>query len=246
MSLKTRCLATAIGSLPHASADDAVNVVLKNIPNAPIWPQLPANGMNEQMEVQYSEGLPRVVIDREKERMYFDTTGDYSMDLANFYENFLVENFDAFQITSEFSQGIYAMETALKASGKKLPFVKVQTTGPISFGLTIVDENKRAIFYNPEFIDIVVKGLAMKCRWQIQKFRSFAENVICFIDEPILSAFGSSTYVSVNRDDVVAKLGEVVDAVHSEGALAGVHCCGNTEWSILIDAGVDIVNFDAF
>ncbi len=25
-----------------------------------------------------------------------------------------------------------------------------------------------------------------------------------------------------------------------------MHCCGNTEWSILIDAGVDILNFDAF
>ncbi len=35
-------------------------------------------------------------------------------------------------------------------------------------------------------------------------------------------------------------------AVHADGALAGIHCCGNTEWSILIDAGVDIVNFDAF
>jgi hypothetical protein len=92
----------------------------------------------------------------------------------------------------------------------------------------------------------VVKTLAMKCRWQIRKFRKFGENVICFIDEPILSAFGSSTYVSVTRDDVVAKLNEVVEAVHSEGALAGVHCCGNTEWSILVDAGVDIVNFDAF
>ena len=122
----------------------------------------------------------------------------------------------------------------------------MQTTGPISFGLTIVDENKRAIYYNPEFIDVVVKALAMKCRWQIRKFRPYAENMICFIDEPILSAFGSSTYVSVTRDDVVAKLGEVIEAVHAEGALAGVHCCGNTEWSILIDAGVDIVNFDAF
>jgi len=38
----------------------------------------------------------------------------------------------------------------------------------------------------------------------------------------------------------------VLEAVHAENALAGVHCCGNTEWSILIDAGVDIVNFDAF
>jgi len=239
-------MATAIGSLPHAKAEDAVRVVLSSIPDAPIWPQLPANGMNEQMEVQYSEGLPRVVIDRDKERMFIDTTGDYSLDLATFYENFLMEELDYFQITPAFSKGIYALEAALQAAGGTRPFVKVQTTGPISFGLTIVDENKRAIYYNAEFADVVVKGLTMKCRWQINKFRPFAENIICFIDEPILSAFGSSTYVSVSRDDVVAKLNEVVEAVHAEGALAGVHCCGNTEWSILIDAGVDLVNFDAF
>ena len=149
MSFEPKCLATAIGSLPHANAEDAVRVVLDNIPDAPIWPQLPANGMNEQMEMQYSENLPRVVIDREKGRMFIDTTGDYSMDQAKFYEQFLSENFDYFRITPEFSKGIYAMEAALKASGLKRPFVKCQTTGPISFGLTIVDENKRAIYYNP-------------------------------------------------------------------------------------------------
>ena len=86
----------------------------------------------------------------------------------------------------------------------------------------------------------------MKCRWQIQKFKPFCENIICFIDEPILSAFGSSTYVSVSRGEVVGILSEVIEEVHKEGGLAGIHCCGNTEWSILIDAGVDIVNFDAF
>ena len=174
MSFTPKCLATAIGSLPHAKAEDAVRVVLANIPDAPIWPQLPANGMNEQMEIQYSEGLPRVVIDREKERMFIDTTGDYSLDLATFYENYLMENLDYFQITPAFSKGIYAMEAALQAAGGTRPFVKVQTTGPISFGLTIVDENKRAIYYNAEFVDVVVKGLAMKCRWQIKKFRPFA------------------------------------------------------------------------
>jgi|APDOM4702015191_1054821.scaffolds.fasta_scaffold21563_2 hypothetical protein len=246
MTFQPCCLATGIGSLPHPKAEDAVRVVLNNVPDAPFWPQLPARGLNEQMEVQYNEGLPRVVIDRAKERMYLDTTGDTSMDLATFYEQFMAENLDYFRITPEFSQGLYAMESTLAAAGRTLPFVKVQTTGPISFGLTIVDETKRAIYYNPEFVDVVVKCLTMKCRWQIRKFARFAERVICFIDEPILSAFGSSTYVSVTRDDVVAKLGEVIDAVHAEGALAGVHCCGNTEWSILIDAGVDLVNFDAF
>jgi len=69
---------------------------------------------------------------------------------------------------------------------------------------------------------------------------------ICFIDEPILSAFGSSTYVSVQRSDVVHDLAEVIAAVHKEGGLAGIHCCGNTEWTILIDAGTDVISFDAF
>jgi hypothetical protein len=246
MSFEPRCLATAIGSLPHTDADRAVQVVLNSIPNAPTWPQLPASGLNEQMEVQYSEGLPRVGIDRQKERMYIDTAGDYSMELAEFYEKYLAGDPEPFQITRAFAKGIHALEAALEKAGGTRPFVKLQTTGPISFGLTIVDENKRAIYYNTEFIDLVVKMLAMKCRWQIRKFRKFAQGVICFVDEPILSAFGSSTYVSVTRDDVVAKLGEVIESIHAEGALAGVHCCGNTEWSILMDAGADIVNFDAF
>jgi hypothetical protein len=246
MSFEPSCLATAIGSLPHKDAQQAVKVVLQSIPNAPIWPQLPANGLNEQMEIQYSEGIPRVIIDRDKGRMYFDTTGDTSADLAAFYEKYCAEDFEAFRITPEFSKGIYAMEEALKAEGGKRPFVKVQTTGPLSVGLSIVDEKKRAIYYNAEFVDVLVKALAMKCRWQVRKFQPFAEKVICFVDEPILSAFGSSTYVSVTRDDTVAKLGEVIEAVHAENALAGVHCCGNTEWSILIDSNVDIINFDAF
>ena len=251
--MKTKFLGTAIGSMPFENPEYAVEVSLKNI-QAPIWPQLPKLGLNEQMEMQYSENMPCAVIDYDKHRMYFETSGDYSEAFAEFYEKYMAAmdpddgdgDCSSMAISPEFSKGIYALEDVLKKKGEKLPWVKVQTTGPCSFALTIVDENKRAIFYNDEFRDVIVKALAMKCRWQIQKFRPYAENIICFIDEPILSAFGSSTYVSVNREDVVAVLNEVIEAVHADHALAGIHCCGNTEWSILIDAGVDIVNFDAF
>ena len=250
--MNTKFLSTAIGSMPFDDAQKAVEVSL-NMLDAPIWPQLPRLGLLEQMEVQYSEGLPCAVVDSEKSRMYFQTGKDYSEDFAVFYEQYMAA-FDpdegdgdcsSMAISQTYSKGIYALEKALQGKGK-LPWLKVQTTGPCSFALTIVDENKRAIYYNEEFRDVIVKAMAMKCRWQLQKFAPFADNLICFIDEPILSAFGSSTYVSVNREDVVAILAEVIDAVHAENALAGIHCCGNTEWSILIDAGVDIVNFDAF
>jgi hypothetical protein len=252
--MKTKFTATAIGSMPFEDPDYAVGVSLKNLPDAPIWPQLPRLGLNEQMEIQYSEGIPCAIVDHEKNRMYFETSGDYSEAFADFYEKYMTAmdpdegngDCSSMAISPEFSKGIYALEAALKEKGAVLPFIKVQTTGPCSFALTIVDENKRAIFYNDEFRDVIIKALAMKCRWQIQMFKPYADKVICFIDEPILSSFGSSTYVSVNREEVVSALAEVVDAVHMDGALAGVHCCGNTEWSILIDSGVDIVNFDAF
>ena len=41
-------------------------------------------------------------------------------------------------------------------------------------------------------------------------------------------------------------LDEVIDAVHAQGALAGVHVCANTDWSLLLDSQVDIINFDAY
>jgi hypothetical protein len=254
MLYKPKFFATGIGSMPFTDPEHAVDIALTKVKEAPFWPQLPKTSLNEQMEIQYSEGMPCTIIDREKARMYFNTSDDYSEPFTEFYENYMIAmdpdegtgDCSAMSISPEFARGLYAFEARLQKQSKKLPFVKVQTTGPCSFALTIVDENKRAIYYNEEFRDVVIKALAMKCRWQIQKFQPYAEKVICFVDEPILSAFGSSTYVSVTRDDVVSQLTEMIEAIRADNGLAGVHCCGNTEWSILIDAGVDIVNFDAF
>jgi len=254
MIIKPKFLATAIGSMPLDDPGRAVDLILSKLPGAPHWPQLPRLGLNEQMEIQFSEHMPCAVIDREKNRLYFDTSSDYSEAFALFYETYLLAmdpeggsgDCAAAAVSLAFSRGIYALAEKLRNRGTKLPFIKCQVTGPCSFALTIVDEKKRAIYYNEEFRDMIAKTLAMICRWQVQMFKPFAEQVICFIDEPILSAFGSSTYVSVRRDDVIQLLKDMVDAVHADGGIAGMHCCGNTEWSIPIDAGVDIISFDAF
>ncbi|MBN1128566.1 MAG: hypothetical protein JXA71_06245 [Chitinispirillaceae bacterium] len=242
---------TAIGSLPHVSAEEAVAVVLRSIPDCPVWPQLPRRAFREQMEIQYSEALPCVVLDQEKGRMSFDTSDEDAAAAAvgEFYEAYMAAeesgDWARFGISSGFSAGIGALEAALAAAPKR-PWVKVQTTGPLTMGLSLVDQNKRAIYYNEMFRDVLVKAMIAKSRWQIARFSRLAGGTICFIDEPILSAFGSSTYVSVSREDVVSILAETASAISAAGAISGVHCCGNTEWPILVDAGIDIINFDAF
>jgi methionine synthase II (cobalamin-independent) len=39
---------------------------------------------------------------------------------------------------------------------------------------------------------------------------------------------------------------EVLGAIHHEGAIAGVHCCGNTDWSVLLSTSIDFLNLDAY
>ena len=247
MSFNPQGLATAIGSLPHQSPEAACRVILDSIPEIPIWPQLPATDFREGMEIQYSEGLPGVVLDPASRRMHFDTGGDITLGLEKFYENYVAENLEYFQISPVFSRGIYEMERMLAAQKPAgLRYFKNHVTGPITVGLGRTDENKRAIYYNEMMRDVVVKGTEMKARWMLSRFRALGVPQLCFIDEPILSAFGSSTYVSVQRSDVVQYLRDVIAAVHKEGGLAGVHCCGNTEWTILVDAGTDVISFDAF
>ncbi len=70
-------------------------------------------------------------------------------------------------------------------------------------------------------------------------------NVIIFVDEPYMASFGSA-YISLSCEKVVAMLDEVFDAIHAEGELAGVHCCANTDWSVLLATQVDILNLDAY
>ena len=247
MSFDPSCIATAIGSFPHTDPKAACDLILRNLREIPTWPQLPGIDFRESMEIQYSEGLPCAVLDEANRRMYFNTGGDTSGALAQFYENYLAENLEYFKISPDFGRGIYEMEARLRASGQAQPmYFKSHVTGPVTLGLGRVDENKRAIYYNDVFRDVIVKGSTMKARWLLGRFKSLGVPQICFVDEPILSAFGSSTYVSVERSEVVACLAEVVDAIHREDALAGTHCCGNTEWTILMDAGVDIISFDAY
>jgi methionine synthase II (cobalamin-independent) len=86
----------------------------------------------------------------------------------------------------------------------------------------------------------------LKSRWQVRQLDQFGCPVIIFFDEPALTGFGSSEFISVSKDAIINSLEEVMAAVHAEGGLAGVHVCGNTDWSLILDSAADIVSFDAY
>lgn len=240
------CIATGIGSLPTADADRATELSLRYLPEAPFWPQLPQRDFREQMDVQYSETLPGVIIDEVKKRVYFDTSRDLTPELETFFGRYLEKDYGYFRMSGMYAAGFPSYISALK---KKVPrglrFTKGHITGPLTAGMSFKDQSGKDIIHNEVLFDAVVKGLAMKAAWQIRELKQFNKPVIIFIDEPAMESLGSG-FSAVSQDVVAEKLNEIIDTIHELGGIAGIHCCGNADWPMIFNTRVDIVNFDAF
>jgi hypothetical protein len=93
---------------------------------------------------------------------------------------------------------------------------------------------------------VVVKNVTMKAVWQMARLSPLAPRTIIFLDEPALLGFGSQTFLTVSREDIIHDINEVVAAIHAGGGLTGVHCEENTDWSLLMETDLDILDFDAY
>jgi hypothetical protein len=242
MDFNPNFLTTHVGSMPHIRLDGLCRRLIDTL-DIPAWPQMTRRVFRESMYIQYSSGLPGLVVDAAKEKAFFDTSTDLTPALEAFYERYLADDVDSFALSPEDAAGFFDMLEALRTGPGE--WCKGQVTGPISFGLTITDQNLRASLYNEMLTDAIVKNTAMKARWQVRQLRSVRPHVLMCVDEPYMASFGSA-YISLNREQVIAMLDEVFAAIHQEGALAGVHCCANTDWSVLLATSVDFLNLDAY
>ena len=235
---------TGIGSLPFDQARLAVDFVLAADLDAPFWPQLPRRCFREQMIPQYAEGMPGVVIDEAAETVRYDSSLKYEQ-LTAFLTQYMDEAAaNPFGLSPECAEGLHGFLEA--APGRSWGAVKGHVTGPVTFATGIVEPGRQMLYADPDLRDASVKLLSRKAQWQVDRLRARADRVIIFVDEPVLAAFGSSAYIGISEADVVELEREVFEAIRASGGLAGIHVCGNSDWSVIVRTGVDIINFDAY
>ena len=236
---------TLVGSLPHRDPRRVVERIIATLGEMPAWPQLPARDFRESMYIQYSEGLPGAVVDAAAERLTFSTEGRFQEELERFYQAVVEQDVERFAISRDNALGLHLFLEQRGALATLPPWAKGQVTGPVSFAMTVTDESKRSLAYHPELLDVAVQGMAMKARWSARQLGSVADRALVVLDEPYLCSFGSA-FVNVPRETVVDAIHTAVDAIHQEGCLAGLHCCGNTDWPLCFETGIDLLNLDAF
>ena len=234
---KFGCLPTMIGTLPHKDADRAVAVVSHYLKDIPAWPQLPKRAYLENMYTQYGEGFPGFVVADGK--TYVNRQQDLTGDLERFYTDYMNNDYGRYAVSAQYAAGLHKF---LGLDSLLVRAVKGQVTGPVSWGMTITDETGKAIIYDETLGDVVPKFLRLKASWMERALKKLSKDTIIFLDEPYMTAFGSIA-MQLSRQQVIDLLTETLAGI---SGIKGVHCCGNTDWSILLHTPVDIVHFDAY
>jgi methionine synthase II (cobalamin-independent) len=236
MSVKFGCLPTSIGSLPHVDPEEACSIVMKYLPDIPVWPQLPKRSSSENMCVQFSEGFPGVVINGDK--IHIEPAADFDTKLEQIYIDCEEGSFSQYGVSPEYAAGLHSF----LSSARRTEMVKGQVTGPITWGLSVTDQAGLGILYDNTLAEVAAKFLSLKGSWQEKVLKQISRNTIIFVDEPYLVSLGS-VFTPVPEQRVPSLLEEVLKGIKG---IKGIHCCGNTDWPVILSTTIDILSFDAY
>ncbi len=239
LQLLPSCATTGIGSLPHTQLEMGLQAALAL--DIPFLPQLPVGRPSEFMIPQALEGLPGLSWDEE---------GLCTVDLAAWeagraglearLEQALGSGaLESFEPSLE---GCRAWRPFLwEVESRKLAFVKAQMAGPFTVRSVARTSQGQSTLEVPGLDEGMFRLVLARSLAMVKALRRTGTTPLFFLDEPGLYAF-SRTHP--RHLLAMQELRLLVVALQREGALVGVHCCGNTDWASLLDAGLDMLSLD--
>ncbi len=240
-------LTTGIGSLPHHNIDAALAFAFKM--GIPFLPQIPIRNPWEFMIAQALDGLPGLQVDR-------DGSLALNANVWNAQAHALDERLTkALALTDDASLEVFEPSAATSSSWQPFlwdleekaesfthRFAKIQIAGPLTseWALRFTDgtpADRQPELTSQIFRLILARALAMSKRLQKIGFKP-----ILFLDEPGLYGFSSENPKHLLG---LQELRVLIQTLQKQGAIVGVHCCGNTQWESLLELPLDILSIDS-
>ncbi|CAN5303493.1 hypothetical protein BH20ACT3_BH20ACT3_07390 [soil metagenome] len=215
---------TSVGSLPHTDRDAAIAFVLERTPELPAAPTLPAIEPLEAMIAQAAWGIGGIHVATDGTISIPDPSlVDPDVPLGD--RQLLGRPFESWRRFLD------------RVAGRRDP-VKLQLTGPVTLGLTLVDAGldvERAF-------SVAASAVSPRARDLLELADGRAPGVprVVVFDEPGLVG-GLRPDLLLGPDHVIDLLSGALAAVESR-AFGGVHCCGPADWRLLLQAGPQLVS----
>lgn len=231
---------TGIGSLPHTQLELALQVALgADIPYAP---SLPAKDPCELMMAQALEGLPGLVCEKDGAALLAVSPwekGAAALDAK--LERAIEEGkFAPFEPSPGFQA---AWKPFLwEVEHRKLAFAKAQVTGPVTARWALKLDDGRPASAVPQLERQIYRLILSRATAMVRAIRERGARPLLFIDEPSLYLLDRRSTAA--HTVLFEELRILVLALQKEGALVGLHCCGNADWEPVLKLGLDVLSCD--
>jgi hypothetical protein len=236
---RTDGLATGVGALPHLDPVSACDAVLSIYSEIPYIPTLPKRGIRESIVLCDSARLPGGII--REGRLTIDTSRDLPAEMEQIYLDYVEGNIARHALTREYASGFMEM-LGRDLSGCRM--LKCQVTGPVTFGMQVVDQERRPIYYDEQFADVLSKMIALRAGWCESAMAGIpgVTRTVVVVNEPYFASLGSSV-VPVDMETVRSGWHDIAALVRDG---LGIHCCANTDWEFVLSLSPSLLSFDAY
>lgn len=245
MSTNTRCI--PLGSLPYENIDSATRMIAKLFEKTLYLPFFPKIDENDNIYHRTLDKIPGIFF--EKKKIVLKTgSEEYKRDLVKLdkaYNNPNKENLEEYAITTVFTEKFFDMLAKFKS-----PNVYINLLGPFTISQLLMSSAESQVLADKSYRKLFIQAVCVKALWMIEKIKEYSPKSvpIIMLEEPLLCRLGElkRTDENVTAELVTHLLVRVIEKLKDAGALVGVHCQEKCDWKVPINAGVDIISFDAY
>lgn len=246
MNKNFRCL--PIGDLPYNTDKAATKMMVKLFENIPFLPNLPNASPEETLIKRTLMNIPGIYF-KDKKVIFNDDNGPelkhklVVMDTA--FNNPTMENLSKFAFDAFFLNKYYQIIDRIRPKE-----TVVNLAGPFTVSQRITTKENSQLLADRYYRKVIIQAVSIKAMWIINKIREISPETrpLILLEEPLLYKVGDVKRENedVTREVIVNMLSKVISKIHSLDAKVGIQCFEKCDWKIPIEAGADLISFDAY
>ena len=245
MKLATRCI--PLGALPYDTIESATRMAAKLFDKLPFVAMLPKVSKEDTVITRTLENIPGIRIKDSKVRLKI-TSNHYKQWMSKLEKAFnhpTLANLEPFAINSPFMEKYLQMIKKFKS-----PNAIINLLGPFTLSQMLDNAAEEQMLVDKTYRKLFIQSVCVKALWAIEKIKEANPTTVPLImlEEPLYGRLGDIKRENedITVDLVTALFSRVVEKLKESGAQVGVQCLEKCDWKIPINAGIDLISFDAY
>ncbi len=235
------------GDLPYTTDSLTTKMMVKLFENVPYLAMLPLASPHENLCYRTLENIPGVEIKDKK--VFFNTkTKNFKQDLReldNIFNHPDVENLEKYKIDSFFLPKYLQILKRIKPAE-----TVVNLLGPFTVSQLLTNREELQILTDKCYRKLVIQAVCVKALWIIGKIKEVSPETkpVIILEEPLFYKFGDikRENENVTREIVLNLFAKVISKIKEYHGFVGIQSFEKCDWQIPLEAGVDIISFDAY